>query len=71
MNSIMVATLAKLVQPWSNTHQVVVADSYFVSVQSAIQFWTMGLRFVGVVKTATKGYPMHHLQRVELPGGKG
>ncbi len=47
------------------------ADSYFASVQSAIRLYKMGLRFIGVVKTASKGYPMHHLQRVELPGGKG
>ena len=31
----------------------------------------MGLRFIGTVKTATKGFPMHYLQRVLLPGGKG
>jgi hypothetical protein len=31
----------------------------------------MGLRFIGVLKTATKGYPMHYFQRLELPGGKG
>ena len=31
----------------------------------------MGLRFIGTVKTATKGFPMHYLQCVQLPGGKG
>ena len=31
----------------------------------------MGLRFIGTVKTATRDFPMHYLQRVHLPGGKG
>lgn len=48
-----------------------VADSYFASVQTAIRLFKMGLRFVGVVKTSHKAYPMHYFQRVELPGGKG
>jgi Transposase IS4 len=48
-----------------------VADSYFASRQSAIRLYVMGPRFIGVLKTATKGFPMHYLQRVKLPGGKG
>lgn len=47
------------------------ADSYFASVQAATALFNMGLRFIGTVKTATKGFPMHFLQRVVLPGGKG
>ena len=47
------------------------ADSYFASVQAAKALFNMGLRFIGTVKTATKGFPMHFLQRVLLPGGKG
>ena len=27
----------------------------------------MGLRFIGVVKTATKGYPQQYLSMIELP----
>ena len=63
--------LAELVRPWANTGRVVVADSYFASVQSALRLYQMGLRFIGVVKTSHKGFPMHYFQRVELPGGKG
>ena len=47
------------------------ADSYFASVQAALRLKAMGLRFIGTVKTATRGFPMHYLQRVILPGGKG
>ena len=58
-------------QPWANTDRVVCADSYFASVQAALRLKAMGLRFIGTVKTATKGFPMHFLQRVLLPNGKG
>ena len=63
--------LIDLVKPLANTDRVVVADSYFASVQAAKALFNMGLRFIGTVKTATKGFPMHFLQRVHLPGGKG
>ena len=58
--------LAELVYPWGNTDRIVCADSYFASVASAQHLKTMGLRFIGVVKTATKKIPMAWLQRVEL-----
>ena len=60
-----------LVKPWANTDSVVVADSYFASVPAAIRLKEAGLRFIGVVKTATKEYPMQYLGSVELHGGKG
>ena len=63
--------LAELVRPWANTDRVVCADSYFASVQAALRLKTMGLRFIGTVKTATRGFPMYYFQRVLLPGGKG
>jgi Transposase IS4 len=63
--------LMELVRPIANTDRVVVADSYFASVQSARELYRMGLRFIGTVKTATKHFPMHWLARVVLPGGKG
>jgi Transposase IS4 len=63
--------LMDLIQPIANTDRVVVADSYFASVQAAKELHRMGLCFIGTVKTATKGFPMHYLQRVLLPGGKG
>ena len=58
--------LLGLVLPWINTHRLVCADSYFASVPSAILLHDNGLKFVGVVKTATKKFPMKHLSSVKL-----
>ena len=63
--------LYELVKPFANTDAVVVADSYFASVGAAIRLKEIGLRFIGVVKTATKEYPMRHLASVVLPEGRG
>ena len=58
--------LADLVKPWAHTSRIVCADSYFSSKQSSDYLQKMGLRFIGVVKTATKGYPMGYLSKIEL-----
>ena len=50
--------LADLVKPWAHTSRIVCADSYFSLKQPCDYLRKMGLRFIGVVKTATKGYPM-------------
>jgi len=63
--------LYELVKPWANTNRLVVADSFFASVTTAIKLKSAGLRFIGVVKTATKGYPMQYLGNVALMEGKG
>ena len=55
-----------LVQPWANSGRVVSADSYFASVPCALALKDMGLRFIGVVKTATKEFPQTYLLTVEL-----
>jgi Transposase IS4 len=60
-----------LVKPWANTDAVVVADSYFASVPAALRLKSIGLRFIGVIKTATKEYPMRYLSSIPLPGGRG
>jgi len=52
------AVLRKLVAPWTGTKRVVCADSNFASVTATQQLLSMGLRFIGVVKTGTKGFPM-------------
>jgi Transposase IS4 len=62
--------LLKLVRPWNNTNRVVCADSYFASVQTAKELLRVGLKFIGCVKTATREFPMAHLQAQEL-GEKG
>lgn len=42
------------------------ADSYFASVAYAEMLLLLGLKFIGVIKTATKKYPMQYLSRLEL-----
>jgi len=60
------AVLKRLVAPWPGTQRVVCADSYVASVTTATQLLAMGLRFIGVVKTATRGYPMQALSKMEV-----
>ena len=43
-----------LVEPWERTDCCVCADSYFASANAVAVMRTMGLCFIGVVKTATK-----------------
>ena len=60
--------LLDLVYPWANTDRVVVADSHFALVQAARELYKVGLRFIGVVKTSTKSYPMEYLSGIQLEG---
>ena len=55
-----------LVEPWVRTDRCVCADSYFASVNAVTVLRMMGLRFIGVVKTATKKFPMSYLSNLEL-----
>jgi len=60
------AILKMLVMPWAQSDRIVCADSYFASVTAAKELMKIGLRFIGVVKTATRKYPMAHLAALEL-----
>jgi len=60
------AVLRKLVAEWAGSRRVVCADSYFASVTAAQQLLGMGLRFIGVIKTATRGIPMSSLSTIPL-----
>ena len=55
-----------LVEPWVRKDRCVCADSYFTSVNAVTVMRMMGLRFIGVVKTATKKFPMSYLSNLEL-----
>ncbi len=44
----------RLVTPWAGSGRVVCAVSYFASVQTAETIVDMGMKFIGVVKNATK-----------------
>lgn len=50
-----------LVSPWFNTNRIVCADSYFASLATAREMSKLGLKFIGVVKTASKHFPMQWL----------
>ena len=60
--------LLDLVKPWWNKQQTrtVSADSYFASVQACDELMKKNLRFIGIVKTATKGFCMKRLSELEL-----
>ena len=60
------AVLIKLILPWVNTNTLVCANSYFASITEAELIYLNGLKFIGVVKTATSKYPMAHLACQEL-----
>ena len=63
--------LYDLVKPWANTDSIVVADSYFASVQAALRLKSIGLRFIGTIKTATREFPMAHLANKVMADGRG
>ena len=60
--------LLKLCAPWQNTWRTVCADSYFASVQAAKALYERGLHFIGVVKNATRMYPISYLANLPMPG---
>jgi len=60
------AVLKKLVAAWEGSRRVVCADSYFSSVTAAQQLLGMGLRFIGVIKMATRGFPMSSRSAIPL-----
>jgi Transposase IS4 len=61
-----IKVLKCLISPWAFSHCMVCADSYFASVGAANELMQQGLRFIGVVKTATKKFPMAYLSCLEL-----
>jgi hypothetical protein len=58
--------LIELVSPWAFSDRLICADSYFASVGAAETLKAMGLRFIGVVKTATRHFPLAYLSNLEL-----
>ena len=58
--------LKELVLPWANTDRIVCAESYFESVLATEEFCKHGLRFVDVIKMATRQFPMAYLSNIEL-----
>ena len=60
--------LKELVEPWYNTGRVVCADSYFASVSTCVEMARLGMRFIGVVKTATRSFPQQYLSFLPMNG---
>ena len=56
----------QLVEPWKNTNRIVCGDSYFASVNTVKQLYDIGLRFIGVVKTAHRHFPAQYLGSVTM-----
>lgn len=61
-----IRVLLFLTSPWYYTMRTAVGDSYFASVGAAEQRSLKRLGFIGVVKTATKRFPMKHLSQIEM-----
>lgn len=57
-----------LCAPWTGTSRVVVGDSFFSSVETAKKMYRNGLRYIGVVKTASRGFPMSFLSTQPMCG---
>jgi hypothetical protein len=60
------AVLSRLVSPWAGSGRIVTADSYFSSVEAALHLRDLGLKYVGVVKTATRRFPKAYLEQQTL-----
>lgn len=60
----------QMVANWAGMQRIICADSYVASVATAMVLLAMGLRFIGVVKTASRGYPMASLSVIPL-GARG
>ena len=58
--------MLELISPFINTQRIVCADSYFASVTVAELLRMNGLKFIGVIKTATQKFSMAHLAAHEL-----
>ena len=57
----------ELTKSWHTLGRIVVTDSAFASVNTAVQLNKQRLGFISVFKTATKRFPMEPLQQTVLP----
>src|SRR5210317_412382 len=58
--------MKELTEPWWGSWRVVCGDSFFASVPAAEEMLRKQLHFIGVIKTATKKYPLAYLSNLEL-----
>ena len=64
------ATTLRLTNYWKNTGRIVVGDSSFGSVKTAVQLMHKGLYSNLLVKTAHKNYPRAQLGEIALERGE-
>ncbi|KAJ3618142.1 hypothetical protein MTP99_006168 [Tenebrio molitor] len=57
------ATTLRMTRPWHGSGRIVIGDSWFASAKTAIQLHKRGLYFLGIIKTATKNYPIAEARR--------
>ena len=55
-------------EPLKNSNQIVCRDSYFVSVAAVQELHRLGMRFIGLVKTAHRNFPSNCLGAVTMEG---
>ena len=60
------AYVMRAVEPWQGSQRVVVGDSAFASVQTAVALSQMGLFFTGIVKNASKNFPKKKMKSIEM-----
>jgi hypothetical protein len=60
------AILKSLVLPWARTDRIVCANSNIASVGALRELKRIGLRFIGVAKTATWQFPQSYLSHLEM-----
>ena len=60
------AVLKRVVKNWTGTGRIVCADSYYARVETCEEMERMGLKFIGVVKMATRRFPLTYLSELEL-----
>ena len=53
----------RLTKPWHGTNRVLTGDSWFACFLAALHLWTVGLFFMGIVKTASRFFPKTFLIR--------
>ena len=60
------ATTLRLIEPWFNKGRHVVGDSWFGSVQTAVELWKKGCWFTGMIKNAHREFPKNYIQKLEF-----
>jgi hypothetical protein len=64
------ATTIRLTQPYHGSGRIIIADSWFGSIKTAVEMMKRGLYSVLIVKTAHKGFPRQLLGEETLERGK-